>query len=224
MLQLRNDPTPAFPVSLDAPAPSLYQRWLKRLFDVTAVLLALPLVLPVLGVLAVLIARHGGKPLYGHTRVGRDGRRFRCWKLRSMVPNADAVLIVHLATHPAARAEWERSRKLENDPRITPLGRVLRKYSLDELPQLLNVLAGEMSLVGPRPITGQELRGYGAVAPAYLRLTPGITGLWQVSGRNRLDFAERIAFDAEYARRIGLRCDLGILLRTVRVVFGGSGR
>ena len=204
-----------------APRPGLYRNRMKRTLDIALVLIALPAVLPLILVLSLLVWREGGNPFYFQKRVGLNGRQFWMWKLRSMVPDADAKLEAHLATDPAARAEWNSSQKLVADPRITPLGRILRRSSLDELPQLLNVLRGDMSLVGPRPMMPcQEMLYPGR---AYYRLRPGITGFWQISQRNRCSFADRAKFDAVYENRLSLRTDLKVLLGTVRVVLRCTG-
>jgi exopolysaccharide production protein ExoY len=166
----------------------------------------------------------GGAPvLFAHYRVGRGGRLFRCWKFRSMVPRADAVLAELLARDPQARVQWEREHKLDNDPRITPIGRFLRRTSLDELPQLFNVLWGDMRLVGPRPIVVHELRRYGALKHHYLSVTPGMTGLWQVSGRNNTTYEQRVELDRRYVEQRSFKLDLSILLRTAHVVLTGHG-
>lgn len=202
----------------------VYLRAGKRALDlVLAALLLLPVGM-VVALLAVIVALDGANPFFGHRRVGRDGRVFRCWKLRSMVPDAEARLARHLAENPAAAREWAAARKLSQDPRVTRVGRVLRRTSLDELPQVWNVLLGEMSLVGPRPVTTEELMRYGPARWAYLGVRPGITGLWQVRGRNRLSYAERVRLDAEYARDASLALDLGLLLRTVPVVLRLTGQ
>lgn len=201
-----------------------YRGGLKRVLDLSLVLITLPLTLPMLGLLAVLIRWSERAPaFYAHERIGRNGRRFRCWKLRTMVLQADRVLERHLASDPVAAKEWEDRRKLAEDPRVTRLGRVLRCSSLDELPQLLNVVRGEMSLVGPRPLTPEEVRRYGADADLYCSVLPGITGLWQVEGRNGLRFRERIAFDVAYASAVSPDLDLKILWRTIWVVLARSG-
>lgn len=194
----------------------------KRLMDVLLVLLAAPLVLPLVLFLALMLRLSGQTAFFAHWRVGRDGVMFRCWKLQTMVADADRLLAEHLSRNPAAAREWIQHRKLSDDPRITRLGRFLRKTSLDELPQLLNVLKGEMSLVGPRPITAQELRGYGVNAKFYMSATPGITGLWQIRGRNALAMDERIACDVEYARGRTFLQDSYILFRTVPAVLSGG--
>lgn len=203
------------------PARGPYRAGVKRALDVTAILLALPIVLPLILVLAAIVALDGGNPLYFQTRVGQGGRHYRMWKLRSMVVGAEAALEAHLAADPAAREEWDRDQKLKNDPRITRIGRILRKSSLDELPQLWNVLAGDMSLVGPRPMMPCQKPLY--PGEAYYRLRPGITGPWQVSHRNESTFADRARFDNDYEQDLSLATDLGLLLATVRVVVRATG-
>jgi undecaprenyl-phosphate galactose phosphotransferase len=178
---------------------------------------------PLLLAIALAVRCDGGAALFGHRRIGVGGTSFRCWKFRSMVPDAEAVLAHTLATDPEARAEWERDFKLRNDPRVTPLGQFLRKSSLDELPQLFNVLKGEMSLVGPRPIVAAEVERYGLAMEEYRACKPGITGLWQVSGRNDVDYAERVELDRRYAWSWSLKGDLMILVRTLGVVARRSG-
>jgi undecaprenyl-phosphate galactose phosphotransferase len=179
---------------------------------------------PVLALVAWLIWKRDGAPIFfGHYRVGRDGELFRCLKFRSMYRDADRMLKELLETDPQARAEWERDQKLANDPRITPVGHFLRKTSLDELPQLFNVLRGEMSLVGPRPITNGELARYGAARWHYLSVQPGMTGLWQVSGRNNTTYDERVALDRRYVEARSIRLDLSILFRTIKVVVARDG-
>lgn len=207
-----------------SPRQGVYRQGGKRVLDVALVMIAALPVLPVIALLALCIRVGGVRPFYGHVRVGRDGRMFRCWKLRTMVEDGDAHLARHLAENPAAAREWAESRKLSRDPRITWFGRMLRRSSLDELPQLWNVLRGEMSLVGPRPVTAEEIGRYGLAREAYLQMRPGITGLWQVSGRNRLTYAERVALDMRYARECGLGLDLRIIAATVPAVLGMSGR
>ncbi len=213
------------PSSTASAKHTAYMRGMKRFLDFVIALALLPVVAPVVLALAALVSLHdGGKPFFGHTRVGRGGREFRCWKLRTMVPDASARLQRHLAEHPEAAAEWHASRKLTNDPRITRLGDFLRKTSLDELPQLWNVLRGEMSFVGPRPVPDDELELYGAARGAYEKMRPGITGLWQVSGRNDVLYSQRVAMDTAYLRRMSLGLDLWIMLRTALVVVRPTGR
>lgn len=195
----------------------------KRVFDVVASLGLLLFFGPLLLVIALAVRCDGGPALFGHRRIGAGGLSFRCWKFRSMVPDSEAVLAETLATNAAARAEWERDFKLRNDPRVTRLGGFLRKSSLDELPQLFNVLKGEMSLVGPRPIVAAEIARYGKAMAEYHACKPGITGLWQVSGRNDVDYAERVELDRRYAWSWSLKTDLVILVRTLGVVARRSG-
>lgn len=197
--------------------------FLKRLIDVTGAITLLIAFAPLLALIALLVRLSGPEILFAHTRVGRDARLFPCYKFRTMLPNAQAVLDQILAEQPALRAEWERDFKLKNDPRITRIGHFLRKYSLDELPQFWNVLRGDMSLVGPRPVVPDELRRYGTRAAAYLAVRPGVTGLWQISGRNDIEYAERVEMDAAYASRQSLLLDLTILFKTVAVVFQRRG-
>ena len=199
----------------------IYRDGLKRLMDICIIVLTASVTVTIIFVLALIVALHGQSPFYSQDRVGRGGRVYTMWKLRSMVNNADQALEAHLAADPAARAEWDLTQKLKNDPRITRVGRLLRKSSLDELPQLWNVFRGDMSLVGPRPMMPQQSSLY--PGQAYYRLRPGITGMWQVSARNESSFAERAGFDADYDREISLRTDLGLLLATVRVVLRGTG-
>ncbi len=202
---------------------SSVRRAVKRGFDVVVGLLLIFLLLPLLGALALMVKSDGGPAIYGHTRVGRNGKKFRCLKFRSMVVNSDEVLKALLESDPAARAEWEREFKLKHDVRVTRIGRFLRRSSLDELPQLWNVVRGEMSLVGPRPIVAQELERYGQYSQYYLIATPGITGLWQVSGRCETDYATRVQLDVKYVKNWSLHSDIGILFRTFFVVVRGSG-
>ncbi|MCT4554903.1 MAG: sugar transferase [Pelagimonas sp.] len=203
------------------PRRRAYRDHAKRIMDVALVLLvALPVLLALLPIMA-LIALDGASPLYFQKRVGRNGRIFYMWKLRSMVVNADQMLESYLAANPAARAEWNRDQKLKNDPRITPVGRFIRKTSLDELPQLWNVLRGDMSLVGPRPMMVNQQSLYPGTA--YYALRPGITGFWQTSVRNESSFAERAGFDTDYLRQLSFGTDLAVMLRTVKVVLNGTG-
>ena len=180
--------------------------------------------IPVCAIIAALIRLESPGPVfYGQERIGRDGRRFRAWKFRTMVVDADAALATHLRDNPHLRAEWERDHKLRNDPRITRTGRVLRKLSLDELPQLWNVLRGEMSLVGPRPIVDSEVARYGDSFGLYTRVRGGITGLWQVSGRSDTTYAERVSLDSYYVRNWSVWLDFCILFRTIAVVLFRKG-
>lgn len=196
----------------------------KRTGDIVAVFAVLVLLMPILLVVCAALYLTSSRPLfYGHERIGRNGRRFHCLKFRTMYPDGAERLATLLASDQAVAAEWSRTRKLRNDPRVAPGGRFLRFTSLDELPQLINVIQGSMSLVGPRPITEEELSRYGTSRRDYLAVTPGITGLWQVSGRNNLTYRERVRLDARYAREWSLVGDFIILLRTPLVVFLGRG-
>lgn len=179
---------------------------------------------PLLLLVTFLIWRIDGAPiLFGHYRVGKNGKLFKCWKFRSMRRDSDEVLAKLLKNDPAAREEWARDQKLTNDPRITPIGHFLRKSSLDELPQLLNVIRGEMVLVGPRPVTVGELSRYGKARWHYVSVAPGMTGLWQISGRNNTTYAERVEFDRQYVENRSLVGDFSILIKTVRVVVFREG-
>ena len=193
----------------------------KRLLDIVLVLIALPILVPMILFLALAVAMDGAAPFYWQERLGRGGRVFRLLKLRSMVPDADAKLEAYLESNPEARREWEHSQKLKSDPRTTSFGRFLRKSSLDELPQFWNVLIGEMSLVGPRPMMVDQSPLYPGVAYYYMR--PGISGLWQVSDRNNSSFVARAAYDGEYYKSMSLKEDLSILFRTLLVVIRGTG-
>lgn len=208
-------------VSEPAVREGVYSRHLKRTFDLLIVLLAAPFVLLAVMVFALAVRLDGGPAFYLQDRIGKDGRIFRIWKLRSMVTDADARLAAHLEENPAARAEWDHSQKLKKDPRITKVGRLIRKTSLDELPQLWNVVTGDMSLVGPRPMMPSQAPLY--PGQAYYRLRPGLTGYWQISSRNESSFAERAGFDSRYAAELSLFTDLRVLFSTVRVVLRGTG-
>lgn len=199
-------------------------RTLKTGFDFAFALLLLPILLPIIAVLYVLTRLDGGPGFYGHERVGRNGRTFKCWKIRTMVPDAKAALARHLAENPEAAAEWARDFKLTDDPRVTRLGNFLRRTSLDELPQIWNALRGEMSFVGPRPVTQAELHKYQGYEWCYLSMKPGITGLWQVSGRNDVSYNTRVRLDAAYCRRRSFVGDLAIIGRTAGAVLGSTGR
>jgi lipopolysaccharide/colanic/teichoic acid biosynthesis glycosyltransferase len=179
---------------------------------------------PLMAVLLGLVARDGGNPLFGHERIGRHGRRFRCWKVRSMLVDAPERLEALLQACPDAKAEWDRTFKLSSDPRVTALGTFLRQTRLDELPQLWNVLIGEMSLVGPRPITSPELARYGCVARLYCSVRPGLTGLWQVRGAEDTSYEERVAMDRDYIENPSILRDFGLLLRTSSVMLRRGGR
>jgi exopolysaccharide production protein ExoY len=192
---------------------------LKRAADIAIALCALAIASPImLIVAAILRLSDGGAAIFTHNRIGFGGATFRCYKFRTMVANSGEVLTQYLASNPEAAREWEEHRKLRNDPRITAFGRLLRKSSIDELPQLFNVLKGEMSCVGPRPIVAEELSRYGQNAPDYLSARPGLTGLWQVTGRSRTDYPSRVALDSKYVNNWSLWADAVILVRTVFAV------
>ena len=224
-----SEPVPALPRSNGAQYHSAkrpvrrgaYRNGGKRLIDLGLCILGAPFVVPLIALMAILVARDGGKPFYSQLRIGRGGRTYRIWKMRSMVKNADDILEAPLAADPQAKAEWDRTQKLKSDPRITRFGHILRRSSLDELPQLWNVVRGEMSLVGPRPMmTSQK-----ALYPGhdYYDLRPGITGSWQVSDRNASTFAERAVFDTAYNKDLSLGEDARILKDTVSVVLKATG-
>ena len=199
-----------------------YQDFFKRFLDVTLVVLSAPFVLPLISLLAVLVALlTGGRPFYTQLRIGKNGAPFRMWKLRTMVKNADAELDTYLQQNPDAQAEWDATQKLKQDPRITKIGRMLRRTSLDELPQLFNVFNGTMSLVGPRPMMVEQERIY--PGDAYYVLRPGITGLWQISDRNNCRFEDRVSYDDTYSSTLSLKTDLRILCQTVGVVLRATG-
>ena len=196
----------------------------KRALDIVGAGLGLVVLAPFFLIVAMMVRADGGPAFFAHQRVGRGGKLFGCLKFRSMVIDSQARLEDLLANDPAARAEWDATRKLKNDPRITRIGRFLRSTSLDELPQLINVLRGEMSLVGPRPVQEAEIdRYYGASAAHYMAVRPGITGLWQVSGRSETSYESRVALDVAYVSRPSLLADIAILLRTPVAVLSRRG-
>lgn len=191
----------------------------KRVVDLAGVAVGLVLLAPLMIAIAGLIrAATGGPAIFSQKRVGFAGEIFTCYKFRTMVADADEVLRRHLATDLDAAREWQETRKLRNDPRINCLGKILRKSSLDELPQLFNVLRGDMSLVGPRPVVPDEIAYYGSYAEECLRARPGVTGLWQTTGRNRVSYASRVTRDRYYIRRWSLRLDLILLLKTISAI------
>ena len=199
-----------------------YARFGKRALDLFVILVALPAVVLVVGICALALWIEGGQPFYRQERLGRNGKRFQIFKLRTMVRDADEKMAALLASDPELRAEWNTTQKLKKDPRITRIGGMLRRTSLDELPQLWNVVRGEMSLIGPRPMLPEQLPLYGNHA-YYYDLEPGITGIWQVSARNESSFAHRFETDAQYHQELSLSLDLKLLLKTVGVVFRGTG-
>jgi len=205
---------------------SLFEEVLKRIFDIISIIVILALFWWVMLVVVVGIKFSSPGPLvFGHRRVGRGGRTFKCYKFRSMVSNSQEVLADLLANDPVARMEWGRDFKLKNDPRITKIGKFIRKTSLDELPQLWNVFVGDMSIVGPRPVVRKELAlHYGTEGRRfYLSVRPGLTGLWQVSGRNDMDYQERVALDKQYVQTWNVFGDFMIVMRTVGVMFAKRG-
>lgn len=210
--------------SVASPAESFAYSKLKRLADIVLVVLAAPVWVPLCIVLALLVRfTSHGPSFFSHRRIGYGGAFFSMWKFRTMCVNAAEVLEQHLAAHPEDRAEWAASHKLKHDPRITSMGRFLRQTSLDELPQLWNVLTGQMSLVGPRPIVAAEAEKYGTDLAYFLAVKPGITGLWQTSGRSTLSYEERVALDRRYVEEWSLQNDMVLLVRTVNKVANSEG-
>ena len=207
-----------------APASYLRYRFIKRLMDIFLILLALPMLIPALLIVALMVwLTSPGPVFFYHRRLCHGGAFFSMWKFRTMCQNSAEVLEHHLAEHPEARAEWNKTHKLRNDPRITPVGRFLRRSSLDELPQIWNVLQGRMSLVGPRPIVAAEVQKYGDCFDCYTKVKPGVTGLWQVSGRSSLTYNQRVHLDCHYIANWSLTRDCSILLRTLRSVMNSDG-
>lgn len=209
------------PVALPA-LDSGYARLGKRVLDIVLASAALVLSVPVLVVLALALWIESGNPFYTQERLGMNGRKFRMWKLRTMVRDAETQLARYLANDPQLAAEWALTQKLKSDPRVTPVGRLLRQTSLDELPQVINVIKGEMSLVGPRPMLPDQLPLY-RFPQAYLGVRPGITGLWQVTARNEESFDLRATLDLRYAQRLGFGTDLRIIAATFGAVWNATG-
>ena len=202
----------------------LYARFGKRLVDIVLSLLMLPVLLPVIGVLWLVIRRDGNAALFCQPRVGRNGRVFTCYKFRTMVPDAERVLAQMCARDPAVAAEWNKFQKLCKDPRITKIGAILRKTSLDELPQIFNVLKGDMSLVGPRPFMPSQDQLYrDCGGHLYYQMRPGVTGMWQILSRHDTTFASRVRFDETYGTELSLMGDLSLILRTAKVVLKRTG-
>lgn len=198
--------------------------FLKRLLDILVILLFSPILVPVFLVLIILTKITSRGPVfYGHKRVGRNGKEFKCWKFRSMCTNSQEILEEILATDPVRKAEWEAERKFKDDPRVTKFGKILRKTSLDELPQLINIFIGQMSFVGPRPVTEPELEKYGTYKDYVLSVSPGLSGMWQVSGRSETNYEERINYDTYYIQNWSVWLDIWILIKTVSVVLVGKG-
>jgi Undecaprenyl-phosphate galactose phosphotransferase WbaP len=206
------------------PSDLFRYRVVKRCFDVCLILMSAPLTLLAVGIVSVMVMLSSPGPIfYSHRRIRKNGAFFSMWKFRTMCVNSAEVLEEYLTQNPKARAEWNKTHKLRHDPRITPIGSFLRRYSIDELPQLWNVLRGHMSLVGPRPIVAAEVEKYADSFEYYCRVKPGLTGLWQVSGRSELTYDERVALDCTYVNRWSLREDIKILLRTFSVVVNQDG-
>ena len=206
------------------PSQLFRYRVVKRFVDLALVVVATPIFLPVICIVGVLVVLSSPGPVfYSHRRLRRNGSFFSMWKFRTMCVNSAEVLDEYLAKHPEAQAEWSKSHKLRKDPRITPIGYVLRRYSIDELPQIWNVVNGTMSLVGPRPIVAAEVEKYGEHFSFYCRVNPGLTGLWQVSGRSTLSYDARVLLDRDYVEHWSLAGDIKILLRTFLSVANKDG-
>ena len=196
----------------------------KRILDILIVLFFSPLWIPIMIILAILTKITSKGPIfYGHKRIGKNHKEIKCWKFRSMCTNSQEILEQILATDPIRRAEWEKDRKFLDDPRVTKFGKLLRKTSLDELPQIFNILKGDMSLVGPRPVTEPELIKYGKYQDYVLSVLPGLSGMWQISGRSDTGYEERISFDSYYIQNWSIWLDIWILLKTIWVVISGKG-
>ena len=201
-----------------------YNRFLKRVFDIVCTVIGLICISPILAGIAIWIYKDSPGPvIFKHRRVGKDGKEFPCYKFRSMCVDADVKLKELLENDPEARAEWEKDFKLKNDPRITRSGAFLRRTSLDELPQLFNVLKGEMSLVGPRPIIRDEVPKYGKFIDDFYMVRPGVTGMWQTSGRSDVSYDERVQMDTWYVRNWNVWFDIVLIWRTIGVVLGKKG-
>ncbi|WP_306256563.1 sugar transferase [Pararhizobium sp. IMCC21322] len=204
--------------------PRISRSSLKRIFDVVGASIGLVVLSPLMLMLAALVKfTDGGSVFYGHRRIGRNGSTFKCLKFRTMAANSEELLEIYLSENESARVEWDRDRKLKSDPRITSIGVVLRNLSLDELPQLFNILLGEMSMVGPRPVVSDELEKYGAAAQYYLSTRPGLTGLWQISGRNDVSYGRRVELDQIYVKNWSFQSDLVIIIKTIPVVCLAKG-
>lgn len=196
----------------------------KRTIDLGVCLLSLPIIVPLGLILSLYICMDsGGSPFYCQERIGQHGKTFKVWKFRTMVKNAEKELETWLNSNPAFAEEWEKSQKLKNDPRLTKAGIFLRKTSLDELPQIINILLGTMTLVGPRPIVKNEKKKYGRYFNEYCEVKPGLTGLWQISGRNNVSYKRRVAYDHYYINNWSIFLDFWILAKTIPAVFHGDG-
>jgi lipopolysaccharide/colanic/teichoic acid biosynthesis glycosyltransferase len=210
------------------PAPQPAKLWkyrvVKRLFDLLLVLIALPVLLPAMLIVAAAVRFTSPGPVFfSHRRISFGGAFFSMWKFRTMSVDSAERLEHYLSRHPKARAEWNLTHKLKHDPRVTPVGNFLRRFSLDELPQVWNVIAGRMSLVGPRPIVAAEVEKYGRCFDYYCRVKPGVTGLWQVSGRSKLTYPERVKLDRTYVEQWSLLGDVKVLIRTAKSVVNQDG-
>ncbi len=214
---------PAERAATYAARPGVYRSFGKRVFDLALLALVAPIVLPLIIIVTIILMVQGHNPFYTQQRVGRGGRSFKLWKFRTMHPDADAVLEKILAMHPDMRLEWETTQKLKQDPRITTFGQYLRRTSIDELPQLFNVLLGHMSFLGPRPMLPEQQYLYGPALPVYTSLRPGISGYWQVSERNDAHFQRRAELDMDYARELSFTTDLKLVARTLRTLWYSTG-
>ena len=210
-------------INSDVVAPTLKSSTAKRLLDVVGSAALIVALLPVMLIIAFVISLDGGSPVYRQRRVGQNGKMFDCLKFRSMVLNSQEVLEKLLKSDPEALREWQETQKLTNDPRITRIGKFIRSTSLDELPQLWNIFKGDMSLVGPRPIIREEIARYGCYYAHYKSVRPGLTGLWQVSGRSNTSYANRVELDTSYVTNMSFIGDIQILLKTVKVVLKREG-
>jgi lipopolysaccharide/colanic/teichoic acid biosynthesis glycosyltransferase len=207
-----------------AVSSGIYARFGKRIFDLMISIVAAPVLVPVIAILWFVVRRDGGPGMFVQERVGKDGKVFRCCKLRTMVMDAEKVLEDMCASDPVVAHEWKVNQKLKHDPRITKVGKVLRETSLDELPQFFNVVRGEMSFVGPRPFLPSQKADYDqAGGRAYYGVRPGVTGLWQVEGRGETSFVGRVGFDETYGEKHSLRYDIGLMFKTVAVVLKKTG-
>jgi Undecaprenyl-phosphate galactose phosphotransferase WbaP len=196
----------------------------KRCIDLLLLLISSPITIPVTVFIALIVKITSPGPIfYGHKRIGKNGREFKCWKFRSMVIDADKQLEKILAENPEMRAEWEKDRKFTNDPRVTKIGKILRKTSIDEIPQFFNILTGEMSFIGPRPVTEPELAKYGKKSDFILSVQPGLSGMWQISGRSDTGYEERVTLDSYYIQNWSVWLDIWIIIKTVYVVLRGKG-
>lgn len=220
-IHVSGDSTP-LPIDVTAKRSGLYRLFFKRVIDLALVVASLPFILPFLLIVGVMIyAKDGHSPIFKQDRVGLDGKRFKIWKFRTMVPNAEAMLEQYLNQNDEARQEWETKQKLNFDPRITTVGKALRRSSIDELPQLWNVLCGDMSLVGPRPMMPSQQALY--PGHGYYRLRPGLTGSWQVTERSTSSFADRAKYDDAYDADVSFALDATIVAKTIGVVLRGTG-